>query len=259
MDVGLSLLPFSFVSGYEIITYGHCLRQQHEKFVPVTQVARSLLIVQQVFARTIAVIEQRLAMSAGSFMISDMITTVFGSMARSNMQLMSFKTSPGDRQRLSADIQEFRGYFQDVHEAGARASNANPRSRAITPAIGTIATGGSRGSTSSRARASRAASSRPTSSRSSGRGISAGTPSSQSMLSQTAPFDVVESVEPLDPNRETIRADKLRSCEDRPNVHIGLHYPEQAIEYALPSVVNVLMGEDQHRCVQMTIRPVYFN
>lgn len=35
----------------------------------------------------------------------------------------------------------------------------------------------------------------------------------------------------------------------RPNVHLGIHYPDFAEEYALPSNVHTLVGEDLHRYV----------
>jgi transposase-like protein len=33
----------------------------------------------------------------------------------------------------------------------------------------------------------------------------------------------------------------------RPNIHIGLHYSEMMDQYGLPSLYNVLIGEDKHR------------
>ena len=34
---------------------------------------------------------------------------------------------------------------------------------------------------------------------------------------------------------------------NRPNVHVGLHYAQIMEEYGLPSLCNVLIGEDKHR------------
>jgi hypothetical protein len=39
----------------------------------------------------------------------------------------------------------------------------------------------------------------------------------------------------------------LRSIKGRPNMHIALHYEQQALEYAAPYNCNVLAGEDKHR------------
>lgn len=45
----------------------------------------------------------------------------------------------------------------------------------------------------------------------------------------------------------TKRALSTRAMKDRPNMHIGIHYVEQAKEYAIPYNCNVLIGEDKHR------------
>nr|KMM66395.1 hypothetical protein CPAG_02734 [Coccidioides posadasii RMSCC 3488] len=39
----------------------------------------------------------------------------------------------------------------------------------------------------------------------------------------------------------------IRSFKNRPNMHVGIHYPAQANEYAIPNNCNVLIGEDKHR------------
>ncbi|KAI8171048.1 hypothetical protein KHU50_005759 [Colletotrichum sp. SAR 10_65] len=43
------------------------------------------------------------------------------------------------------------------------------------------------------------------------------------------------------------RAAQYEHDSRRPNVHIGIHYPQIMREYALPVNVNVLLGENQHR------------
>jgi hypothetical protein len=39
----------------------------------------------------------------------------------------------------------------------------------------------------------------------------------------------------------------------RPNVHLGIHYPDFAEEYALPSNIHTLVGEDLHRYVLLPL------
>ncbi|EFW13347.1 conserved hypothetical protein [Coccidioides posadasii str. Silveira] len=39
----------------------------------------------------------------------------------------------------------------------------------------------------------------------------------------------------------------LHALKHRPNMHIGVHYADQAKEYAVPNNCNVLIGEDKHR------------
>jgi hypothetical protein len=39
----------------------------------------------------------------------------------------------------------------------------------------------------------------------------------------------------------------FRAMKCRPNIHIAIHYPKQADEYAVPNNSNVLPGEDEHR------------
>lgn len=43
------------------------------------------------------------------------------------------------------------------------------------------------------------------------------------------------------------KSQKLVAMQGRPNMHIGLHYPAQAKDYAVPNNCNVLAGEDKHR------------
>ena len=40
-------------------------------------------------------------------------------------------------------------------------------------------------------------------------------------------------------------SEHLRNTK-RPNIHVGLHYEQMMREYALPSMCNVLIGEDKH-------------
>ncbi|OJD09613.1 hypothetical protein ACJ73_10186, partial [Blastomyces percursus] len=46
---------------------------------------------------------------------------------------------------------------------------------------------------------------------------------------------------------ETKISKAFRAMQRRPNMHIGLHYVTQAVEYGLPNNCNVLSGEDKHR------------
>lgn len=41
--------------------------------------------------------------------------------------------------------------------------------------------------------------------------------------------------------------ESFRAIKYRPNMHIGIHYPKQANEYAVPNNCNVLAGENKHR------------
>ncbi|KAF2863070.1 hypothetical protein K470DRAFT_274696 [Piedraia hortae CBS 480.64] len=45
----------------------------------------------------------------------------------------------------------------------------------------------------------------------------------------------------------TLRSKEWHGIVQRPNVHIGLHYAEQAAEYGSVWLCNALMGEDKHR------------
>ena len=40
---------------------------------------------------------------------------------------------------------------------------------------------------------------------------------------------------------------EYRRMKIRPNMHVGIHYPQQAEEYSLPYNSNVLAGENKHR------------
>ncbi|WEW61081.1 hypothetical protein PRK78_006570 [Emydomyces testavorans] len=54
-----------------------------------------------------------------------------------------------------------------------------------------------------------------------------------------------------DPNKQVAGAapkagKELRAWKNQPNMHIGIHYMDQAKEYALPNNCNMLAGEDKH-------------
>lgn len=52
-----------------------------------------------------------------------------------------------------------------------------------------------------------------------------------------------------EPRTSTVKSKQYRADQNRPNVHVGVHYPEMAKEYGLVSNSNVYIGEDQHRYV----------
>lgn len=166
---------------------------------------------------------------------------------------MAPRVSVADQARLRSDLEESRCYFQDLNEAAAVASVANPYSRAATPTATPTATAAvtpaPSGSDAVRGSRGVARSSRSTSSRGSMFSTGASVSSSASRSTPAGQGGVMASTEPLEPERETIRANRLRADQDRPNVHVALHYIDQAMEYGLPSNCNVLMGEDQHRSV----------
>ncbi|KOC15938.1 hypothetical protein AFLA70_169g002151 [Aspergillus flavus AF70] len=58
-----------------------------------------------------------------------------------------------------------------------------------------------------------------------------------------SPASIVWASKPI----ETKKSIQLRALQNRPNIHIGLHYVQQSREYAVTSNCNVLAGEDKHR------------
>jgi hypothetical protein len=43
------------------------------------------------------------------------------------------------------------------------------------------------------------------------------------------------------------KEDEYRRMKYRPNMHIGIHYPQQTEEFAAPNNNNSLRGENKHR------------
>jgi len=68
---------------------------------------------------------------------------------------------------------------------------------------------------------------------------------SDNLLPGTQPFtpDFVE----LHPSNTKTENNKYQRVQLRPNMHIGVHYPDIAEEYGTPWNCNVLIDENKHR------------
>ena len=47
--------------------------------------------------------------------------------------------------------------------------------------------------------------------------------------------------------RGSQKAQEFKNDQRRPNVHVAVHYEAVMQEYGMPSNLNVLIGEDEHR------------
>ncbi|KAK3896333.1 hypothetical protein C8A05DRAFT_20664, partial [Staphylotrichum tortipilum] len=59
-------------------------------------------------------------------------------------------------------------------------------------------------------------------------------------------------------NAESGRSLQYMNDTLRPNIHVGVHFPDFAEEYALPVNCNTLTGENLHRQVHFCCIPLYF-
>lgn len=67
--------------------------------------------------------------------------------------------------------------------------------------------------------------------------------------------DMLPGINLETPNK---RAKEFRAIKQRPNVHIGLHYPRLAEEYGVPNNCNVLAGENKHRYLDIQVHYLNF-
>jgi hypothetical protein len=217
--------------------------------------------------------------------VASQVVVAFSRFAASCRSLMANTLSTRQHLDMPDDIRVGREMFQDLHEAAALASSHNPASRSVSvtssgvasvassraasPAPSTSAvseferpkTGpGSRGGKiPGRGRAgSRGASTRGTSTKRQRTG-SIGTSVGEALeMTENTRIDDI----PTDDTRgegdgdgdddypvvkKTKGSIQYSRDQARPNVHTGLHYPVIAAEYGLPSNVNVLIGEAQHK------------
>jgi len=113
--------------------------------------------------------------------------------------------------------------FQQLNEIVAHASIANPMSQQVTPR-------GSRPGTPRRPTPSPGPSSQP-----------------QPGSVAAALADVMSTRGESPQPKVTKASQQAERDNDRPNVHVGLHYAAIVAEYGQGSNCNVLMGEDKHR------------
>jgi hypothetical protein len=144
-----------------------------------------------------------------------LIVHAFATVARSNTLLMGMKPGQKERDGMASIVGEARVMLNLLQEAAALSAIENPRSRSVTPM------------------GRRASQSRAT------------TPS----IPAESVDDTNSTVEATTAGQvpDAVTAQKFRSDQKRPNVHIGLHYPAIADEYGLACNVNVLVGEAKHK------------
>ncbi len=154
---------------------------------------------------------------------ANIITHVFASMAKSNSVIMSENMSIRDRTLMGETIRYARNCFQLLQRTAARASARNSRgsranSRGNSPAANTP--------------------SRPPSPF-----VIDSLPSTPG--SEYGAFNISRPGE--DKAKEKEKLEEPEGDIKRPNMHIGIHYPDIALEFGTAFNVNVLIGEDKHR------------
>jgi len=148
----------------------------------------------------------------------NLIVATCAAIAKSNSVLMGRKISYTDRQNMDQIIRKARLMFSQLCNFASRSILANPRSRV-----------GSRGGSQ--------------------------VPSVEASRSGSILLGQMEDVQQenniitgLEKEQgKATRAAQYLNDTMRPNIHIGVHYPQFAEEYALPKNLNVLSGEDFHR------------
>lgn len=164
-------------------------------------------------------IESRSKFLPDTFIASAMIAMVFAAIARTDMRLIQqFKSESVSTYGIRHCRKSER--LSKLNEPAALASIANSQSR--------VAIYGRTGSRSGEVSDSRGATFFPPS-----RAI-------MTMSDHT-------SVEPSRSGRNALKSNIFRRDQERPNVHVGLHYLDGAYEYSLKYNCNVLSGEDLHR------------
>jgi hypothetical protein len=148
----------------------------------------------------------------------NLIVATCAAIAKSNSVLMGRKISYTDRQNMDQIIRKARLMFSQLCNFASRSILANPRSR-----VGSRA-----GSQVASVAASRSGS------------ILLG-----QMEEVQQENNIITGLEKE--QGKATRAAQYLNDTMRPNIHIGVHYPQFAEEYALPKNLNVLSGEDFHR------------
>lgn len=205
---------------------------------------------------------------------SAVVVVALSQIARSQRSLMGHQLTMQQHQSLEEDVLHTRRFFQGLCEAAAQASINNAESRAT-----------SRASSRASQRSQSAAPGAPPPSKRArgagrgrgtgrGRGASASTVASRGSSTQNIDMPMMElDPDVRDPDRsafddddeliamdddddhergrskERITKDSqlYRRLQKLPNVHTGMHYAVVVREYAQPSNVNTLHGEDLHR------------
>ncbi|KAL9035756.1 MAG: hypothetical protein Q9180_004684 [Flavoplaca navasiana] len=151
------------------------------------------------------------------FTATETIVRIFASVARSTSMLMTDNLR--SRDQLITAVKRARGGFQDLLSIAASAANYNPRSRSATPVRST-------------------------------------TPSQNNLR---WPGEGVMEIPsrantPLGaPPRDVLKAQEYLNDRRRPNVHTAIHYGQTMEEFAIPSNINVLIGEDKHRLFKQLV------
>ncbi|RDW60356.1 uncharacterized protein DSM5745_10814 [Aspergillus mulundensis] len=149
----------------------------------------------------------------------DIITSVFAAVARSNSAIQQRSMKSKDRSQLEHIIKQARSGVQHIAEAAAIAAEEitpyQSRSRSRSQSVAVTASDWETTPASSQ--------------------------SSQTSLASGRPI-------------ETKKSRGIRALQQRPNMHIGLHYPAQSAEYATPWNNNVLAGEHKNKVFKNRVR-----
>lgn len=149
------------------------------------------------------------------------IISQFASATRSNSVLMSQTVSPQDRHQMADIVYGYRSQLQQLLSALAQSMAVDKR-RAPRRA------GSTAGSTAGSVASSRAGS------------VDVSDAGSQVSQIGSSGGGAAEQGK---------KAAAYESHMKKPNMHVAIHYAANADEYGLPVNVNVLVGEDKHRCV----------
>ena len=162
----------------------------------------------------LSAVRTHLAQHPSDFTATEFITRVFAFAARSTSLLMTDELK--ERAQLITIVKRARSHFQILLSFAAVAANNNPRSRSATPLR--------RGSVE---------------------------PTNMILLPsvEDEAGDETQSSDLPKKARVSQKAQEFTNDQRRPNMHVAIHYEAVMQEYGMPSNLNVLIGEDKHRCV----------
>ena len=149
--------------------------------------------------------------------VTGTIVRTFASVARSTSLLMTDELK--ERDQLMSTIKRARSEYQTLLTLAADATKINPRSRSMTPV---------------RQRSKRGEKQR-------------GRESEQNSVLPIVEGSQTQSQVNTTPAEILVKVREYENDQKRPNVHTALHYETVMMEYAMPSNINVLIGEDKHR------------
>ncbi|KAI1097192.1 hypothetical protein F4804DRAFT_352027 [Jackrogersella minutella] len=178
--------------------------------------------------------------------VVDFVVYAFATLAKSNSVLMGGKISADDRKNLNSIVRATREVYQKLCQFTSQSIVDNPRAYSRFGSHANLPQRGrGRGRGSGRGR---------------GKEVAVPPPATFAMAPPPVPgpsmapppppvaMDTpITSIEDPSTDGPPKRATQYLHDQTRPNVHVGIHYPMIAEEYALPANVNVLLGENQHR------------